>query len=161
MHQSFRATGGSRGRTDVIRTRQAPEDPYARIGDAERDETVTLLGDAAAEGYLMPDELEPRLETALTARTHADLQSLRADLPPEWLARRHHQAAANAARRAARAALRPRVSAYIGVMAVLVGIWLGIGVFTGAWYPWPIWPAIGWGISVAGQVRSALARPAT
>jgi hypothetical protein len=161
MYQSLRTTDGSRGRTDVILTRQAPADPYARIGDAERDEIVTLLGDAAAEGYLTPDELEIRLETALTARTHADLQSLCADLPPEWLALRHRRAVAHASRRSARAALRPRVSAYLGVMAVLVGIWLGIGIVTGAWYPWPIWPALGWGISVAGQVRSALARPAT
>ncbi len=161
MCQSLRTTGGSRGRTDVILTSQAPEDAYARIGDAERDATVALLGDAVAEGYLTPDELDTRLETALTARTQADLQSLRADLPPEWLALRHRRAAAHASRRSARAALRPRVSAYLGVMAVLVGIWLGVGAVTGAWYPWPIWPALGWGISMAGQVRSAWARPAT
>jgi Domain of unknown function (DUF1707)/2TM domain len=161
MYQSLRTTGGSRGRTDVILTRQAPADPDARIGDAERDETVTLLGDAAAEGYLTPDELDTRLETALTARTQADLQSLRADLPPAWLAQRHLRAAAQASRRSARAALRPRVSAYLGVMAVLVGIWLGVGVVTGAWYPWPIWPALGWGISMAGQARTAWGPPPT
>ena len=160
MCQSLRTTGGS-GRTDVSHTRQAPADPDARIGDAERDETVTLLGDAAAEGYLTPDELDTRLEAALTARTQADLQSLRADLPPHWLTLRHRRAAAVASRRSARAALRPRVSAYLAVMALLVAIWLGVGVVTGAWYPWPIWPALGWGISVAGQVRSALAQPAT
>lgn len=161
MCQSLRTAGGSRGRTDVILTRQAPADSYARIGDAERDATVTLLGDAAAEGYLTPDELDTRLEAALTARTQADLESLRADLPPQWLALRHRRAAAHASRRSARAALRPRVSAYLAVMAVLVGIWLGVGAVTGAWYPWPIWPALGWGISVVGQVRSALAGPAT
>ena len=82
MCHSLRTTGGTRGRTDVSPTRRAPADPDARIGDAERDETVTLLGDAAAEGYLTPDELDTRLETALTARTQADLQPLRADLPP-------------------------------------------------------------------------------
>ncbi len=159
MCQSLRTTGGS-GRTDVSHTRQTLADPDARIGDAERDATVTLLGDAAAEGYLTPDELDTRLEAALTARTQADLQSLRADLPPEWLALRHRRAAAQASRRSARAAVRPRVSAYLAVMALLVAIWLGVGVVTGAWYPWPIWPALGWGISVAGQARSALARPA-
>lgn len=161
MCQSLRTTGGSHGRTDVILTSQAPADPYARVGDVERDATVTLLGDAAAEGYLTPDELDTRLETALTARTEADLQALRADLPLDWLALRHRRAAAYALRRSAGAALRPRVFAYLAVMAVLVSIWLGVGAVTGAWYPWPIWPALGWGISVAGQVRSAWARPAT
>ncbi len=161
MCHSLRTTGVTRGRTDMSPTRRAPADPDARIGDAERDETVTLLGDAAAEGYLTPDELDTRLETALTARTQADLQPLRADLPPDWLALRHRRAAAVASRRSARAALRPRVSAYLAVMALLVAIWLGVGAVTGAWYPWPIWPALGWGISMAGQVRSAMARPAT
>jgi Domain of unknown function (DUF1707)/2TM domain len=161
MCQSLRTARGSRGGTDVIPTRRAPADPSARIGDAERDATVILLGDAAAEGYLTRDELDTRLETALTARTEADLLALRADLSPEWLALRQRRVAAYASRRSARAALRPRVFAYLGVMAVLVGIWLGVGAVTGAWYPWPIWPALGWGISVAGQVRSAWARPAT
>jgi hypothetical protein len=160
MFPSLR-TSGSRGRTGATLTRQAPADPNARVGDAERDATVTLLGDAAAEGYLTPDELDTRLETALTARTQADLQPLRADLPPEWLALRNRRAATHASRRSARAALRPRVFAYLAVMAVLVGIWLGVGALTGAWYPWPIWPALGWGISVAGHLRSARARPAT
>jgi hypothetical protein len=161
MYQSPRTTGGSRGHTDVISTRQPPADPDARIGDAERDETVTLLGDAAAEGYLTPDELDTRLQTALTARTQADLQALRADLPPAWLALRNRRAAAQALRRSAQAALRPRVVAYLGVMAVLIAIWLGAGAVTGAWYPWPLWPALGWGISVAGQARTAWGPPPT
>jgi hypothetical protein len=53
------------------------------------------------------------------------------------------------------------VVAYLGVMAVLIAIWLGAGAVTGAWYPWPLWPALGWGISVAGQARTAWGPPPT
>jgi hypothetical protein len=136
MCQSLRTARGSAARTEVIMIGQAPADPSARIGDAERDATVSLLGDATAEGYLTLAELDTRLETALTARTEADLLALRADLPAEWLALRNRPAAAHASRRPGSAALRPRVFAYLLVMAVLVAIWLGGGAVTGAWYPW-------------------------
>jgi hypothetical protein len=42
---------------------------------------VEILRDAAADGRLELDELEERVERALTARTFADLQPLVADLP--------------------------------------------------------------------------------
>jgi hypothetical protein len=34
-------------------------------------------------------------------------------------------------------------------MALLWLIWL----VTGANYPWPVWPMLGWGIGVAGHLR--------
>jgi hypothetical protein len=42
-------------------------------------------------------------------------------------------------------------------MALLVAIWLVVGLGGGSWYPWPLWPALGWGIAVLGQVRTARA----
>ncbi|RSN53372.1 MULTISPECIES: DUF1707 SHOCT-like domain-containing protein [Actinomadura] len=53
-----------------------------RVSHAERDAAVERLREAAAEGRIELDELETRLEAALTARTHADLAPLTADLPP-------------------------------------------------------------------------------
>jgi len=57
------------------------QDRSLRVSDAERDEVATLLRDAAAEGRLTPDELDERVEKALSARTGADLDPLLADLP--------------------------------------------------------------------------------
>lgn len=47
-------------------------------------------------------------------------------------------------------------------MTALVAVWAAVGLAAHAWYPWPIWPALGWGLGVfrhwraayAGQVRS-------
>ena len=47
---------------------------------ADRDRVVDVLRTAAADGRLTADELDQRLEAALTARTLADLDPLLADL---------------------------------------------------------------------------------
>jgi class 3 adenylate cyclase len=47
---------------------------------ADRDRVVEVLRVAAGDGRLTADELDQRLETALTARTLADLEPLLADL---------------------------------------------------------------------------------
>jgi DUF1707 SHOCT-like domain len=57
------------------------QDRSLRVSDAERDEVATLLRDAAAEGRLTPDELDERVEKALSARTGTDLDTLLTDLP--------------------------------------------------------------------------------
>jgi hypothetical protein len=52
-----------------------------RASHADRDQTVELLRVAAGDGRLSPEELDDRLERALTARTYAELAALTADLP--------------------------------------------------------------------------------
>ncbi|MER7765473.1 DUF1707 domain-containing protein [Kitasatospora sp. NPDC096140] len=52
-----------------------------RASHADRDRMVEILRDAAADGRLDAEELEERLERALTARTFADLAPLTEDLP--------------------------------------------------------------------------------
>lgn len=52
-----------------------------RAGDADRDRVVELLKAAYSEGRLSRDEYDARLESALSARTYADLDVLVADLP--------------------------------------------------------------------------------
>jgi class 3 adenylate cyclase len=51
-----------------------------RASHADRDRVVEVLRAAAADGRLTADELDQRLETALTARTVAELEPLLTDL---------------------------------------------------------------------------------
>ena len=52
-----------------------------RIGDAERDQAVSALGEHFAAGRLNRDEYDERAELALQARFRDDLARLFADLP--------------------------------------------------------------------------------
>jgi Domain of unknown function (DUF1707)/Cell wall-active antibiotics response 4TMS YvqF len=58
-------------------------DESLRVSDAERDETVRILGEHAAVGRLTLDELEERSSRALTARTRGELATLTTDLPQD------------------------------------------------------------------------------
>jgi hypothetical protein len=59
------------------------QDRSLRVSDRERDEVVTQLRDHAAEGRVTPDELDERVEKALSARTGMELDALLTDLPRE------------------------------------------------------------------------------
>ncbi|MGW0587406.1 DUF1707 SHOCT-like domain-containing protein [Streptosporangium sp. NPDC002607] len=52
-----------------------------RIGDAERDVAMEALREHYAQGRLTREELDERLESALSARTGGDLAVVCADLP--------------------------------------------------------------------------------
>jgi hypothetical protein len=52
-----------------------------RASHADRDQVVELLRVAAGDGRLSAEELDDRLERALSARTYAELAALTADLP--------------------------------------------------------------------------------
>ena len=52
-----------------------------RAADADRDRAVSFLTTAYTEGRLSKDEYDTRLETALSARTYADLDLVVTDLP--------------------------------------------------------------------------------
>ena len=58
-----------------------------RASDRERDAVVQRVQDAFAEGRLDDTEFDERTRAALTARTHADLDVLLADLPAQTAAR--------------------------------------------------------------------------
>ena len=53
-----------------------------RAGHADRDQAIDTLKNAFVHGRLTKDELDARAGQALTARTHADLAALTADIPP-------------------------------------------------------------------------------
>ena len=126
-----------------------------RVGDRERERTAVLLTDAAAAGLLTLAELDDRLARAWRAGTGAELSALEDDLPTSLLRERDRREAAARARELARAGLGPHVASYLGVMALLTAIWLLVGLAGGGWYPWPVWPALGWGIGVVSHARAA------
>jgi hypothetical protein len=54
-----------------------------RASHEDRDRTVEMLRVAAGDGRLTADELDERLEAALTAKTYGELAMLVADLPAD------------------------------------------------------------------------------
>ncbi|MEW2528059.1 DUF1707 domain-containing protein [Streptomyces sp. NPDC047071] len=56
--------------------------PALRASHADRDRVVEVLRVAAGDGLLTADELDERLEVALSARTLGELAVLTTDLPP-------------------------------------------------------------------------------
>jgi hypothetical protein len=50
-------------------------------------------------------------------------------------------------RRGRKDGFRPHLRAYVLVISLLVVVW----ATSGAGYPWPIWPALGWGIGLVAH----------
>jgi uncharacterized protein DUF4190/uncharacterized protein DUF1707 len=67
VSQGYPSPGGGRGNM--------------RAADADRDRAVSFLSTAYTEGRLGKDEYDARLESALSARTYADLDRIVTDLP--------------------------------------------------------------------------------
>jgi DUF1707 SHOCT-like domain len=55
--------------------------PTERIADADRERVIEELREHMLAGRLNPEEFEERLGSAHTARTRADLEAVRIDLP--------------------------------------------------------------------------------
>ncbi|HEV2771062.1 MAG TPA: DUF1707 domain-containing protein [Solirubrobacteraceae bacterium] len=105
-----------------------------RVGDREREQVVDLLSQHAAEGRLVPEELEARIDEAHAACTRGELAVLTTDLP----------AIASRAARGSRPGLPGPLVTFVAVNLVLVAVW----ALSGAGYFWPIWPLLGWGLSL-------------
>ncbi len=79
--------GNDTSRADSIRPAQPPartgppDVASVRASDQDRDAVVQRLQAAFADGRLDDAEFDERMRAALTARTHADLDTLLTDLP--------------------------------------------------------------------------------
>jgi hypothetical protein len=119
-------------------------DRHLRASDAERERAAARLREHASAGRLTMDELAGRVETALAARTHGELEALFEDLP----ARSGHDPARRAQAKAHE--VRIHVRTYLWVSLGLVVLW----AVTGMGYFWPMWPMLGWGIGVVSHTRA-------
>jgi hypothetical protein len=106
-----------------------------RVADADREQTVDELREHAVEGRLTSEELEERIGSAYQARTRADLELVKADLPVSStsvklaLVKRKTQL---------RRRLLQEAGGSLGACAVSVGIWLASGPAGTFWPGWVI-----------------------
>ncbi len=75
------APGDVQPRGDLAARGELPELGQLRASHQDRDRVVEVLRVAAGDGRLTAEELDERLEAALTARTYAELAVLTTDLP--------------------------------------------------------------------------------
>ena len=105
-----------------------------RVGDAERQQAVTALGEHYAAGRLDQDEYDSRIQTAYAARTRVDLQGLFGDLPePVPFRAAGHQPAGThqggwQAGRDARDRPRRRTGAPVIPVIMAIAIFLGVSL---------------------------------
>ncbi len=116
------------------------------VGDADRERRAGLVGRAFAEGLVDLDEMDRLMDDVFRSRTVGELEAATGVLPDGWVAASRRSADAAHRLAASRAARSAEVRAYLGVMALLVGIWAVTAVAAGATYFWPVWPAVGWGL---------------
>ena len=60
-----------------------------------------------------------------------------------------------------RTGFRIHATAFVGVQLALVAIWVLVAVLSDDWYPWFVFPLLGWGIGLAAHylaVRDRLRR---
>lgn len=130
-------------------------DPAVRVGDSQRARAADQIGAAFIQGYLAMEEYETRLTQAFEAQTAGALAELVADLPAKQI--RGRVSRRRAQRGAAALGVRIHLVAYVAVSVLMIGIWLATAVFAGAWYFWPVWPILGWGIGVIAHATSVTA----
>jgi hypothetical protein len=111
--------------------RVTTRDPEMRASQEERDRVVELLRTHAGEGRLDLDELEERVETALSARTRGELDALVADLPVSR--QRERRSAVRTV------ALGSAAAAFLPLLAGIAILALGPPAFA-----WVGWTVIGW-----------------
>lgn len=139
------------------------------VSDADRERVIAALREQAAEGRLDMDEYGQRLDEAYQAATLDDLRHALRELPvvmpgpqstaprgprPQSSRRPPRPARAPVDMQRARAAAADAAWAahrniYIAVIGFLVMIWLLTSGPTG--FPWPIFPAGGWGIGLVAH----------
>jgi Domain of unknown function (DUF1707) len=107
-----------------------------RVADADREQLVEELREHMLAGRLSSEEFEERLGRAYEARTRADVDAIRVDLPISSTAL---QAAVSSRHAHLRRRLVQEAGGGIGVSLVCVAIWAASGGHHGHGSFWPIW----------------------
>jgi hypothetical protein len=125
-----------------------PRPPRLRAADADRERTVEQLRRHHADGRLDLEEFNERMDRAYAAKTLAELDELMTDLPRDATPATPRAAGPLDERQARRRQSFYRsLAIYLAVNAMMVGIWL----FSGGGYFWPIWIILGWGVGIVAQ----------
>lgn len=126
------------------------------VDDLARQRAADDLAAATGAGLLALDEADERLRSVWSARTAEELAGACAGLPGGWLAQRRRAEAAARQRESARRALPAHVGGWLALVTLLVVVW---AVTTPGGYFWPIWPALGTGSCLVGQIAAARRSP--
>jgi Domain of unknown function (DUF1707) len=110
-----------------------PASPAIRASDEDRERLVSDLNEHAAAGRLDTDELEERLQAAYSARTTAELDALREDLPST----KREAAIGHAQRRShlTRRMIQESGGAVI-LFLVSTAVWVASGANSNFWPKW-------------------------
>lgn len=127
--------------------------PGVRATDADRTRAISRLRVAAGEGAIDLDELEQRIVDVYEARTVAELSVVTADLPASMVPLDARPPTHRRPLALEDDELRGHLTTYSLVIGMLVVIWL----LGGAGHPWPIYPALGWGIGLGSHYQVATA----
>ncbi len=116
-----------------------------RASDQDREHVAERLRNATAEGRLLAEELEQRLEVAFSARTYGELDSVVADIPRRPVDRRRQGSV--------RTWVAPALAVVIAVAVVLALMIAVVFVVTGVLAVWMFWVVIGWWFFGRGRHR--------
>lgn len=111
-----------------------------RASDADREQVTKRLQQASTEGRLAAEELEQRVERALSARTYGELETVLADLPAAG------RAFGERGRGQLVRVVSPRRALLIAI-AVPVALAITVAVvfaITGVVAAWALWALAGW-----------------
>jgi hypothetical protein len=143
--QSAPATGPGQPAPPASTPAPAQRSPSSgiRASDAEREQLISELNDHMVAGRLGTDELEERTQAAYAARTTAELDALRHDLPPtpRQVAQYQKERRAHLTRR-----MIQQTGGLAAVFVVGTAIWISDGA-SGQF--WPVWVLIILVLSVA------------
>jgi hypothetical protein len=110
--------------------------PGVRASDDDREQLITELRDNAVAGRLSTEELEERLQATYAARTTAELDALRRDLPAST---RQTELSHTARRSHLTRRLIQETGGALTLFIVCCAIWLASGA-NGSF--WPVWVLI-------------------
>jgi hypothetical protein len=140
-------------------TQQSPGPDDLRAGNADREQVVSRLNTAFAEGRLEIAELDERIAAVYAAKTIGELRPLTADLPPPaGSVQPFRPRDARSPARTAGGEVRPAddeaanarrgVAGSAGVVAINVLIWGIISADGEVAYFWPVWLLIPLALSI-------------